>query len=770
VELSTDAAMQTLSSAERAQLAERGIEGFIAYLKSRADRADDMVDYGFVKVQTDIYRVRQLVLDTTGATRLAVSPTLAGIAKAETATASKQDLTAFFSQLQSATDSGDEPVERVGNAAPMMFRTLSFAAEPSIVTPVDTGTSPRIIEKSSGTENVIRGKTKDQGDLAFVLEQTGDKPIRSKETYTPTDIAGSTPIPGKVDIRTLSIADRLQMPKAQETRDYSTSTRYEAISRLLRLADQLMAEDGGVVPGLFEGLELWGLENDGFLEGLEENRRSRPIADFIATADRNTLMPALLRSPIRDDADEAALFSDSADLSDRTIALFRQLEGRIKAYRDIIDLCQQARQDLLADLSALLKREHGMADAVAEARHDVAVTRALIAEEQARIEAINLRRQAVLAEEVRFIAYCRPRAADALAASPVRTLNPGLLPAPVPECRRSQVQGPDELHEMLSVLREAPAAWFGQGSTWVAMLDRMDLLLQAMQTAQWRSRRTQQRWNQQVASPATGLQAAVYQVQALQYLNVGTVRQKSQQINLQQLAGLSWHKLHLEAVQVVSLGDLIDGEHGRGKVARRAADFFDQFSDICACLHAAFSEVPAVLRLDWAETLSQFDQAPNLRNLGNLARFDEIGYADRRRLQALADWLFDQIETREPRALALVNDMVRMCLLLASHAPIGRIVTGRLPRPVRAKPGVYIPLQAIEPKRLRVGMEAMVYRDNALVARARVEDIGQAEASARVTYTSETEIELDERVRVQFTEASSVSYQVGMQSWRSFAG
>ena len=84
-ELRADPALQPLSGRERAQLDLRGVEGFIAYLKARADRADDLVDYGFIKIQTDVYRVRQLVLGTTAATRLAVSPALATIAQAETA-------------------------------------------------------------------------------------------------------------------------------------------------------------------------------------------------------------------------------------------------------------------------------------------------------------------------------------------------------------------------------------------------------------------------------------------------------------------------------------------------------------------------------------------------------------------------------------------------------------------------------------------------------------------------------------------------------------
>ena len=60
-------------------------------------------------------------------------------------------------------------------------------------------------------------------------------------------------------------------------------------------------------------------------------------------------------------------------------------------------------------------------------------------------------------------------------------------------------------------------------------------------------------------------------------------------------------------------------------------------------------------------------------------------------------------------AVALINDVVRMALLLASHAPVGRIVAGRMPRPVTAvRVGSRIPLTALDPSRLRVGMQAMI--------------------------------------------------------------
>jgi hypothetical protein len=246
-------------------------------------------------------------------------------------------------------------------------------------------------------------------------------------------------------------------------------------------------------------------------------------------------------------------------------------------------------------------------------------------------------------------------------------------------------------------------------------------------------------------------------VDALQRRRLSVARTASLQLDVSRLASLSWKSVRAEAAKVVSLGDLIEGGHGRGSVARDAAGLFERFGRVCGCLHAGFSGVLPAIRLDWAEILSEFDEAPNLRNLTSLPRWSEIGYEDRRRLQGLVDWLFDQVDPQEAEAGNLVNDVVRMCVLLASHAPVGRIVAGRLPRPVTARPGGRIPLLSLDPNKLRVGMEALVYRGVEVVARAVVEDLGAGEASARVTYTAQASVELDQNVRVQFAQARSVS-------------
>ena len=152
-------------------------------------------------------------------------------------------------------------------------------------------------------------------------------------------------------------------------------------------------------------------------------------------------------------------------------------------------------------------------------------------------------------------------------------------------------------------------------------------------------------------------------------------RQLAATVNVAQLATLNWRGARDQAQAVVSLGDLIDGEHGRGEVARRAAEAYDQMARVTACLHAEFSAVLPAIRLEWAERLSQFDAAPRLRDLSVLPRWPQLEYIDRRKMQ---DRRLVR-RRRQSRTRRTMNDIVRM--------PAGRrradrrILAGRSPRP-----------------------------------------------------------------------------------------
>jgi hypothetical protein len=96
-----------------------------------------------------------------------------------------------------------------------------------------------------------------------------------------------------------------------------------------------------------------------------------------------------------------------------------------------------------------------------------------------------------------------------------------------------------------------------------------------------------------------------------------------------------------------------------------------------------------------------------------------------------------------------MNDLVRMCILLASHAPVNQIIAGYLPKPETVRPGSRV-LLAADLARLRVGMHVLMYAGSAVAARAIVEDLTSGSVAARVTQTQAPTVQLEANARVQF--------------------
>ena len=173
--------------------------------------------------------------------------------------------------------------------------------------------------------------------------------------------------------------------------------------------------------------------------------------------------------------DEGAYFSDSADLSDNTVALMRQLEGRINLYRAAIARAQETLGVLRDAVARGNVRLIGIEDELAEARHDVGVAKSLLAEETERIAGINQRRARVLAEEVRFLAFVRPRESDNLATcatAPGRSRPDRRAGAGVPRgpCRRARRAHRDAARRPRSARHSGSARCPGCSIAWTGRI------------------------------------------------------------------------------------------------------------------------------------------------------------------------------------------------------------------------------------------------------------------------------------------------------------
>ncbi|MBL8350559.1 MAG: hypothetical protein JNL87_09610 [Burkholderiaceae bacterium] len=734
-DLVADPLLQKLSAHEQSQLLLRGLQGFADYLRRRIDRADDITDFGFAHMQVDLHRLRQMMMSTTDAARLAVSPALAAIAKGDSALVVQGQIKDYLA-------------------------TVRAGAQQAVAAPAPAGVGDTAGAFGAFAAGAAAGAAASAGSSA-VKSVVGTQARLITPPRAAKAIVYAAPVLGLSELRTAAIADRLRSPPSTEARDYALSNRHRTVQSLLQLLEDFLAEDSGAVPALLEGFEIRGLSGDPFVAGTDNGLRA--LTEFRGNA---ALLAQLLLPPATNNGtvDEAVLFTQTVSLSDSTVAVLRALEGRLTVYRDVLERCDSALAQLRDDIATNLERVASVEDALAEARHDVSVARALLAEEQDRVAAINQRRSQVLAEEVKFIAYVRPREADSLRATPTHAVDPGLLEAPVPACLREHPEVPEELQDILQVIGEAPAPWFVRLPTLLGRLDKSDHLVRLVQGAQRRAAGG-------LALPAVKATLAAGAAGSKLGISLARIADRQvaalaprlaavQAVDLTRLASASWQGIRQQVEQVVSFADLAEGGHGRADVARAAATELDQIRSIVTCLHAEFSAVPPALRLLWADTLSEFDEAPNLRNLASLPRFAELAYVDRRQMQGYVDWLFDQIEPGQPQAVALLDDVVRMTLLLASHAPIDRIVGGRLAKPVTGvSTGIRLPLAVLDSAQLRVGMQALMYRNDTLVARAVVEDLGHGEVSARVVHTRAERVDLGDDVRVHFDHAPLVSLQ-----------
>ena len=795
---------------ELSQLDQLGLEPFIWFLQAKVDRANDTIDLGFLRVQTDIYRIRQSILGVSAATRLATSPVLAGIAKGDTAVATRESLSRFLEEAKGRRVDPTSPSNATPTPPPELLsgiadiferdrRGLSEAPTASAQPPSGEVFAPepgsrgladldalanirdRLIDPTNIRDQLIDPTNiRDQlFDPSNIRDQLLTPPLVQAPSRTPSplislqtaqlqptllnavellrepskeDIAEQPPIIGKAyDFRTATVAERLEKSESLEAKTFTVASKYAVVSSLANL--DLNVDD---------------LKVPGFIQTNADGQKLQVELDFATIKGQGMAGQILqgLHDPDPANGDEAAFFATGIKAIDHSVATMRVIEGRIQAYKSALELCRKTLsviQDLIRQIDQRLAVIGGE---LAEARHDVAVARALLAEEQARIQAINQRRDTIIAEQVRYLVFQRPRTADLLLPAPVRTIDPGAQPSALPSCLNRAVAVPPQLRAMVDLLREAPLHWLPHVLPILDRLDRLPVLQSTLESAKQRAQVRMPGALVATQSAAGGgkLGQALSNVFVAQQQIVSQYRVQTAQFDLGQLSGQSWQLLRTQASTLISLGDLIDADHGRSDVAQLSSAELDNIAQAATCLYTMFGEVLPVIRLDWAERLSQYDQPIDLRNLASLPRWGEIELLDRRAMQSIVDWLFQRIDTRQPRPVALLNDLIRVCILLASHAPVNAIIAGRLTRPTTVTAGARVEV-AVDLSKIRVGMSVLLYNGPSVVAHGVVEDLSAGKAAARVLQVTashdgvragvaQPSIQLDRDAQVHFSDAA----------------
>ncbi|MGB3294642.1 MAG: flagellar export protein FliJ [Phormidesmis sp.] len=774
---------QSQDNTTLATLDNKGLEGFIQAIEALTNQADDQIEFGFLQVRTDMYRIRQFVLGNEEASRLSISPTLGAIAQRDTAAAAQSDLSDFFKKIKAESSTQPVSSETRGFRAPTSFVRSAFTLDrpaEEVVSPVVRFANEQPIAGLSALRSTSGSGRRVAGSLS-VFNEALRQPIFEASTVEPVIVPGvfglpistartpglsstigiakiasgtldakaieaqstasqvlffqkpaetiiqQSPLVGKVN-QSITIAERLQDPPAPEARNYTLAGRVSVIGNLAS-------------SDLFKDIPV-----PGGVESTFGQIKQRP-GDIAADP-----------GDLPDTPDEGEYFSSSVRVLDNTVAALRLAEGRIAAYRQVISRARQTLKQLQTLRQQAESRLNVIGSDLAEARHDVSVARALIAEEQQRLDEINQKRQKILETQVPFLVYHRPRTLGPDTDIPVRGLLPSVSFPARPACLNRSWPLPDALQEATELLRQSPISWLPRVPCLLKRLDRPEILLGAIQQATFAARQPQLFFMpalQRVASQTSVFAQAITRTVSAQQQAVSQYRVSNAQLDTAQLSVASWQQLRDHAKLALTLGDLIDGKHTRSSLSRAAAKEFEDLTHALGCLYAGFSDIRPIIRLVWAERLSQYDSPINLRNFSSLPRWGEIDYLVRRELQSVADWLYLRVSANQREAIALINDLVRICILLASAAPVDQIITGRIVEPTPASKGGRVSI-LIDPVLVHIGMSAFLYgANNRVVAEGIVEDLTANRAAARITQTVAATVQLAANTQVRFLNADN---------------
>ena len=705
--------------------------------------------------------MRQFMLGNVEATRLATSPVLAGIAKGETAAATKQEISkivAFLSSQEKAKDSvvSDDPgtMGGAGTDATPGFVLNAVRGDTSL-----SGDAPFISRRDSATFGGFDSELVDAAisvtGKASATSKTGtggqlagqEKLNLEKESRSAGGLLGgfntvneieeqSSIVGGFQSFRNVTVGERLKQSTSEEAIFSGRASKAETIGNILGSG---LSMDGIKVPGI-KGADS---------EDIDFN-----------FSDINDSVLAAIRGGAHDPADfddESSKFSASIRSLENTSSILRLTEGRIKTYKVLLQHCKQALDGFNATHKLLDRRLKIIADELVESRHDVSVSRALKNEEIERIDGINTRRQTVIEEHVPFLVFRRPRLTDVLVNTPVHDLQPDLSQAPLPLCDVDESESPEEISAMMDVLTEAPIKWYTLSSKILNDINRVPDIVALVKNAKSRANSKTSRHrllstrNDSLNTLAQGIDKSLQ----ASYGRVLKQRKITAEINLNQFNQIGWAESRKRANELISLGDVIDGNNGRKGASKKAAQELEQISKVSLCLYLHFTQVLPSLRLDWAERLSQYDAPFNLRNLYSLPRWGEIDFIERNEMQKLVDWLYSRINVSYQDASNMMSDLVRICILLSSHAPVNKLIAGHVDEPGSLQVGSNINIIA-DLTRVRIGMNMAMVSDRKTVAQGTVVDIVGSHVVAQVVSTVSKTIVVEKNTKVQIGDPRSM--------------
>jgi hypothetical protein len=748
-------------------LAQNGLQHFIDRINAQVAKANDLLDLAFLTAQSDIYRFRQYVLGATDATALATSPIVANIATGDSAAATAANLGNYLSSVLAAkeatasasTTTTPSPSPAVSAAAAAQPRLLMRNLAAPLRSPTALTSQLAVTRIGTATlagSSTLTGATavSDAASAARLSAASATftqiTPGTVSEPASTSDILQESPVVGaQLNLRTLTIAQRLANPPSQDGIFYAVGNR---LAILQLLADLEITIDD--IPIL---VDQWSPPATASttpaptttVAGAPVRAIMPTIGDFRINS--GAVVQAVSAPSINMNSDEADLFSTGIHVLEQHTSLLRAVEARIAQYNDFITLCGNALANIQSDLPQAQTLLTRLENDLAQARQDVAFTTALLNDEIERVANVNAQRAATL-KSVLVVAYARPRTLETDADVPSRQLVPGNVASPVPSCLQQSVAIPPELREIVALIREAPVTWLPSIQALLNNLERPSLLQEVAVDAQARAS-MQLQLPLRVSSAATepGVYAPV--IASIYSANQQAFRTFQTQRAAAQPAAMltqSWAG-QVQALQgVIAAGDLQASDAVHAEVVSATSLLMQQISGVATCVYARAGQALPIDRLAWAEFLRGVGLSIQMQSLAVLPNWNTQDYVSRQQMQMLVDWLFQQIDTTDADAVAYMSDVVRVAILLASDAPVNDVISGAVTLATTPKVGSIVSL-TLPSERVAHGMYVQLYSSGVLAAQAVVTDLDSASVRATVTQTYQAGVSLQANDVAHFT-------------------
>ncbi|MGB8167340.1 MAG: hypothetical protein WCF18_07590, partial [Chthoniobacteraceae bacterium] len=346
--------------AEAISVTADGLERVLAELEAEANEADDFVDAYFTRAQTNLYRIRKLILGESAAQRLLINPALATIAEQETASATAEQLSTFLTAAKGRKldQEGVNAINTINTAikftvtqeaSPAPRAGVAAPGGPARVDLLREGTSffkplnPAITEINTGTISIGRigniGTIGTIGKLGTIGISGGEKvvPLESQFVRDPEILAG---ISGREPLkritgqlpetgptlppRGLSIGERFTEPPASKNLSFARSALNNLVVHLPQLRLTLLNEKLQLAGGQISLLELQGRAKAATPEA-SEKLRTDAITELLT-----------VRSITEKTTDEAEVTLAAIDYVEIKSALLRTIESVVQQRRALI--------------------------------------------------------------------------------------------------------------------------------------------------------------------------------------------------------------------------------------------------------------------------------------------------------------------------------------------------------------------------------------------------------------------------------------------------